>query len=123
LGMVAPQQLPQLTRMAHLGFNVSENVGLSYYLSLNNKFFDYTQARLPSLVNPYPEYTKLLSDFQVGLPTEPNTASIIANANKVLGDVALHGAMKAACEAAAAQWQWDVEQRALLSIYQQLLPN
>lgn len=123
LGMVAPQQLPQLTRMAYLGFNVSENVGLSYYLSLNNKFFDYTQARLPSLVNPYPEYTKLLSDFQVGLPTEPNTASIIANANKVLGDVALHGAMKAACEAAAAQWQWDVEQRALLSIYQQLLTN
>ncbi len=122
LGMIAPQQLPQLTRMAYLGFNVSENVGLSYYLSLNNKFFDYTQARLPSLVNPFPEYTKLLSDFQVGLPTEPNTASIIANANRVLGDVALHGAMKTACEAAGAQWQWDVEQRALLSIYQQLLP-
>lgn len=120
LGMIAPQQLPLLTPSAYLGYNVSENVGLSYYLSLNNKFFDYTQARLPSLVNPYPEYTKLLAEFQVGLPTEPTTASIVANANQVLGDVSLHARMKAACEAAAAHWQWEVEQQKLLLIYQNL---
>ena len=120
LGMIAPQQLPLLTPLAYLGYNVSENVGLSYYLSLNNKFFDYTQARLPSLVNPYPEYTKLLAEFQVGLPTEPTTASIVANANQVLGDVSLHARMKAACEAAAAHWQWEVEQQKLLLIYQNL---
>jgi glycosyltransferase involved in cell wall biosynthesis len=120
LGMIAPAELPLLTPLAYLGFNVSENVGLSYYLSLNNKFFDYTQSRLPSLVNPYPEYTKLLSEFQVGLPTEATVDSIVLQANRVLNDMALHGEMKAACEAAAAQWQWQKEEPALLEIYREL---
>lgn len=123
LGMIAPQQLPLLTPLAYLGFNVSENVGLSYYLSLNNKFFDYTQAQLPSLVNPYPEYTKLLAEFQVGLPTEARVDAIVSGANRLLSDVALYRAMKAACEAAAAQWQWKNEVPQLLKIYSDLFEN
>jgi len=120
LGMIPPHQLPLLTPMAYLGFNVSENVGLSYYLSLNNKFFDYTQAHLPSLVNPYPEYTKLLAEFQVGHPTEPTVEAIVSGAGALLGDARLYGAMKAACEAAAAHWQWKNEVPQLLNIYQNL---
>jgi len=123
LGMIAPHQLPLLTPLAYLGFNVSENVGLSYYLSLNNKFFDYTQAQLPSLVNPYPEYTKLLAEFQVGLPTEARVDAIVSGANRLLSDVALYRAMKAACEAAAAQWQWKNEVPQLLKIYSDLFEN
>jgi glycosyltransferase involved in cell wall biosynthesis len=123
LGMIAPAELPLLTPMAYLGFNVSENVGLSYYLSLNNKFFDYTQARLPSLVNPYPEYTKLLAEFQVGQPTEASVESIVLQANRVLNDVNLYRTMKAACEAAAAQWQWQNEVPQLLKIYSDLFDN
>jgi glycosyltransferase involved in cell wall biosynthesis len=120
LGMIAPAELPLLTPMAYLGFNVSENVGLSYYLSLNNKFFDYTQARLPSLVNPYPEYTKLLAEFQVGLPTEASVEAIVSGANRLLSDVDFYRAMKAACVAAAAQWQWQKEVPVLLEIYSEL---
>jgi glycosyltransferase involved in cell wall biosynthesis len=123
LGMIAPHQLPLLTPLAYLGFNVSENVGLSYYLSLNNKFFDYTQAQLPSLVNPYPEYTKLLAEFQVGLPTEARVDAIVSGANRLLSDVALYRAMKAACEAAAAQWKWKNEVPQLLKIYSDLFEN
>ena len=123
LGMIAPHQLPLLTPLAYMGFNVSENVGLSYYLSLNNKFFDYTQAQLPSLVNPYPEYTKLLAEFQVGLSTEARVDAIVSGANRLLSDVALYRAMKAACEAAAAQWQWKNEVPQLLKIYSDLFDN
>lgn len=123
LGMIKPLELPLLTPLAYLGYNVSENVGLSYYLSLNNKFFDYTQALLPSLVNPYPEYTKLLSDFQVGLPTEPNPEAIVKHANLLLEDVTLYAGMKAACEAAAAEWIWEKEALVLLTIYRDIFEN
>ena len=123
LGMIPPQQLPMLTPLAYLGFNVSENVGLSYYLSLNNKFFDYTQALLPSLVNPYPEYTELLAEFQVAQPTEPSVDDIVLQANKILSNESLYQKMKAACEAAAAQWHWENELPVLLKIYSNLFGN
>jgi len=67
-GWVKPDKLPTYTRRAWLGLNVSENLGLSYYYSLNNKFFDYIHSGLPSLVNPFPEYMRLMKQWQVGIP-------------------------------------------------------
>ncbi|MFM1792369.1 MAG: hypothetical protein RLZZ252_723, partial [Bacteroidota bacterium] len=76
-GYVLPHHLPAITQFAWLGINVSENVGLSYYLSLNNKFFDYVQDQLPSIINPFPEYLHLLTEFQVGITCEANSQQII----------------------------------------------
>ena len=121
LGMIPPHQLPALTKLAYIGFNVSENVGLSYYLSLNNKFFDYTQSHLPSLINPYPEYKQLLSEFQVGLLTEPKVESIIEQASELLNNPSLYQELKSQCIAASEKWTWEQETPKLLSIFESSL--
>lgn len=118
LGMIQPTDLPLLTRLAYLGFNVSENAGLSYYLSLNNKFFDYTQSQLPSLINPYPEYKQLLSEFQVGQLTEATVDSIIKEANEMLQNENLYNFIKLQCIDAAKIWVWENETPELLSIFE-----
>ena len=121
LGMIPPHQLPALTKLAYIGFNVSENVGLSYYLSLNNKFFDYTQSHLPSLINPYPEYKQLLSEFQVGLLTEPKVESIIEQASELFNNPSLYQELKSQCIAASEKWTWEQETPKLLSIFESSL--
>lgn len=121
LGMIPPHQLPDLTKLAYIGFNVSENLGLSYYLSLNNKFFDYTQSHLPSLINPYPEYKQLLLEFQVGMLTEPTVESIIEQANELLNNQSLYHEFKSQCIAASEKWTWEQETPKLLSIFESTL--
>ena len=121
LGMIPPHQLPALTKLAYIGFNVSENVGLSYFLSLNNKFFDYTQSHLPSLINPYPEYKQLLLEFQVGLLTEPKIESIIEQASELLNNPSLYQELKSQCIAASEKWTWEQETPKLLSIFESSL--
>lgn len=121
LGMIPPHQLPALTKLAYIGFNVSENVGLSYYLSLNNKFFDYTQSHLPSLINPYPEYKQLLLEFQVGLLTEPTVESITEQASELLNNPSLYQELKSQCIAASEKWTWEQETPKLLSIFESSL--
>ncbi len=119
LGMVPPNELPQLTKQAYIGYNVSQNVGLSYYLSLNNKFFDYTKALLPSLINPFPEYLDLMKEFKVGLATEPNVEDIVNQANQLFTNQLLYDEIKSNCKLASEKWTWENETPTLINIFQQ----
>ena len=119
LGMVPPNELPQLTKQAYIGYNVSQNAGLSYFLSLNNKFFDYTKALLPSLINPFPEYLALMKEFEVGLPTEPTLEDIVKQANQLFTDQLLYDKIKSNCKLASEKWTWENETPTLVNIFQQ----
>ena len=119
LGMVPPNELAQLTKQAYIGYNVSQNAGLSYYLSLNNKFFDYTKALLPSLINPFPEYLALMKEFEVGLPTEPTLEDIVKQANQLFTNPILYDKIKSNCKLASEKWTWENETPTLINIFQQ----
>ena len=119
LGMIPPNELPQLTKQAYIGYNVSQNAGLSYFLSLNNKFFDYTKALLPSLINPFPEYLALMKEFEVGLPTEPTLEDIVKQANQLFTDQLLYDKIKSNCKLASEKWTWENETPTLVTIFQQ----
>ena len=119
LGMVPPNELSQLTKQAYIGYNVSQNAGLSYFLSLNNKFFDYTKALLPSLINPFPEYLALMKEFEVGLPTEPTLEDIVKQANQLFTDQLLYDKIKSNCKLASEKWTWENETPTLINIFQQ----
>ena len=119
LGLVPPNELPQLTKQAYIGYNVSQNAGLSYYLSLNNKFFDYTKALLPSLINPFPEYLALMKEFAVGLPTEPTLEDIVKQANQLFTNPILYDEIKSNCKLASEKWTWENETPTLINIFQQ----
>ena len=119
LGMLPPNELPQLTKQAYIGYNVSQNAGLSYYLSLNNKFFDYTKALLPSLINPFPEYLALMKEFEVGIPTEPTLEDIVKQANQLFTNPILYDEIKSNCKLASEKWTWENETPTLINIFQQ----
>jgi len=121
LGFVKPTELENLTRTAWLGVNVSENAGKSYYLSLNNKFFDYVHAGLPSLLNPFPEYILLNKQFSVGVITNPVVSDIVKNARLLLEDDNLHKELSENCLKAAKEWNWQKESEVLKDIYNTLL--
>lgn len=117
IGFVVPAKLPSITKRAFVGYNVSENLGLSYYYSLNNKFFDYVAAELPSLTNDFPEYTKLMLDFQVGLLTEYNVKSIKGNLDIVYSNKLVFDLLKEQCKLAKQVWNWEMESQRLIEIY------
>ncbi|MBL7813186.1 MAG: glycosyltransferase [Bacteroidetes bacterium] len=117
LGFVPPAELPALTARAWIGLNVSENAGLSYYLSLNNKFFDYVHAGLPSLINPFPEYKRLLTECEVGILTEAHPNDLTKNATLLLTNEELHRKLRLNCNLAAQKWNWEQESLRLLDIY------
>lgn len=66
-GKLDPDELWDLTQKAHMGLNVLENKGLSYYYSLSNKCFDYVQAHIPSISSNFPEYQKLNQEYETML--------------------------------------------------------
>lgn len=122
VGFVRPEDLPAWTQRAYLGFNVSENLGLSYYLSLNNKFFDYVQAGLPSLINDFPEYRALLADYEVGVLLEAKSEPIAAQIARVMKDDAFHAHMHRECLKAGQEWVWARESQKLGEIWSRVLP-
>ncbi len=119
LGFVLPDELPKLTTRAYIGINVSENAGLSYYLSLNNKFFDYIQAGLPSLINDFPEYVILNDEYKVGVITESVVSNIVQNANLILQDENLHTRLNENCLRTAQELNWEKEELHLVAIYKE----
>ncbi|MFN4914554.1 MAG: glycosyltransferase [Sphingomonadales bacterium] len=117
LGKLAPADLPALTSRAWVGYNVSEPEGLSYQLSLNNKFFDYVHAGLPSLINPFEEYEKLNAVGEVGLITRPETDDTVEQLQLLLNDRDLHFRLSQNCLRMREIWNWEQEKAHLLTIF------
>lgn len=122
LGFVPPSELSILTQTAYIGYNVSENIGLSYYYSLNNKFFDYIQAGLPALTNDFPEYKRHLEQFETGiLIVAPTKEFLIPAFKRLLDDEGYYHALKSNCLKAAQVWNWENEEKILDKMYLEIL--
>ena len=109
--------MPLLTERARVGYNVSEAVSKSYELSLNNKFFDYTHALLPSVINDFVEYRNLCEEFQVGVLVNPDNEEIHKALHALLTDDSLYQKYRENCKKAREVWNWQTESRILLQIY------
>lgn len=115
-GFIPPHDLPLYTRKALLGLNVSVNLGKSYYYSLNNKFFDYTQARLPQLVNPFPEYLRLLEQHGVGIVVENDPELLAQTIRQAYQHPEQIKRCYLACEAASQAWHWGNERETIKAL-------
>jgi len=117
LGYMSPSQLKSYSQTAYMGLNVSEPMGLSYYYSLNNKFFDYVQAGLPALTNKFPEYETLIREYEVGILADSNPDDLAQKVNMLLDNSALYNKLKSNCEKARLEWNWENEKIKLLELY------
>jgi glycosyltransferase involved in cell wall biosynthesis len=117
MGYIEPTKLPTITAKAYLGINVSDNLGLSYYYSLNNKCFDYIHAGIPSVTNNFPEYQKINEKYAVAVLTDLNAKNIASAVNLLLNDKPLYNKLRANCILAREEYNWQKEEQKLLKIY------
>lgn len=121
LGYVKPAELRDITAKAHIGINLLENKGLSYYYSLSNKFFDYIHASVPQVCIGFPEYTALNEIYNVALLTQDCTVDEIkAAVQRLLSDKDLYCTLQKNCEVCSRELNWQEEEKKLGAFYEQL---
>ena len=121
-GRLQSEEMHKHAQEAFVGFNMLENLGESYYLSLANKFFDYAQAGLPSINPDFPAYKEYLGKFEVGITLESTDPEIIAAAViKLSEDNIYYEKLVGNCLAAARVWNWEREKKVLFDGMSSLL--
>ncbi|MCG8331999.1 MAG: glycosyltransferase family 4 protein [Chitinophagales bacterium] len=117
-GFLPPDELKKLAPQAHIGLNLLENKGLSYYYSLANKAFDYIQAGLPSIHPSFPEYENLNTQYHTFVLLPTLSVSDLAEAiQSLLSDQELYAAMQQNCFKAAKTLNWEHEKEKLKDFY------
>jgi glycosyltransferase involved in cell wall biosynthesis len=118
LGLLKPDGLRKISANAHLGINLLENKGLSYYYSLSNKFFDYIHAAIPQIAMSLPEYKKLNDQYQIALLIDNLEQTTIQEAiTQLLHNNNLHQKLKQNTLKAREELCWQNEEKKLLAIY------
>ena len=121
LGFVEPEKLSQYTQASCIGFNLLEDVGLSYHYSLANKFFDYIQAEIPSISMDLPEYRRINEQFEVSILIESLSPQNIQNAvEQLLRQQDCYDRLKQQCAKAKLIFNWEIESAKLLRIYNEI---
>lgn len=121
LGSLSPEELREMTPKAFLGYNLLESSSRNYYYSLANKFFDYLHAGIPSLSNPFPEYARITSLYNVAALISLDMDSIIQAVWDLWNSPERYQQMVEACYQAKNVYCWETEEKALLSIYNSVL--
>ncbi len=118
---VTPGELQAITAKAYIGINLVENMGLNQYYSLANKFFDYMQSGIPQVTMQFPEYENINNAFEVALLVRELTEESISRAiNRLLNDRTLYTRLQQNCLKAREAYNWQEEEKKLLSFYQNL---
>lgn len=120
-GWQSPSELKNLTAGATLGINLLDGSSLNYYYSLANKFFDYMHADVPSVNMDFPEYRRIIDEYDIGyLLKELSVDQITSLLNDVLNDTMGLALKKQACLAAVQKYQWQHEAQKLQRMLQSL---
>jgi glycosyltransferase involved in cell wall biosynthesis len=124
-GYVLPAELRRVTQGAAVGISVLHNLGLSYYYSLANKFFDYLHAGVPQLISPFPEYLALNEQYEVAeVVPELTPGALAAALNRLLREAPeRYQQLAANCQQARLELNWEREEQELLRLYESLWPQ
>ena len=121
LGFVPPAELKNITVRAKIGLNCAENLGLSYYYSLNNKMFDYIMAGVPQVISDFPEFLNINDEYKIAVVVKYLQPEALAKSiNHLLSDQQLYSQLKSNCIKARETLNWENEAKKLLAIYADL---
>lgn len=120
LGYIPPDKLSEHTKKAFAGVNVSQNLGLSYYYSLNNKFFDYMHAGIPSITNKFPEYQLINQQHEIAVLTDADKKTLVDSVNLLLKNPKYYEQLKNNCYHAIDFFNWQNEEQKLIELYESL---
>lgn len=121
LGYLRPDELKTFTANATIGVNLVEHLGLSYYYSLSNKYFDYIHAGIPQITMAFPEYLQLNDQFNTAILIEDLEPISISNAiNQLLNDKALYLKLQEQTVLAKQVLNWQAESLKLIKFYSKI---
>lgn len=121
MGKRTPSELQNITSNAIAGVTLFENNGLSNYLSLANRFFDYIMAGIPQVCIDFPAYRSINDEFDIALLIPDNKPETITRAlNLLAGDAVLYKRLKQNCIKASAVLNWQEEGKKLIAFYQSI---
>lgn len=122
-GWVAPEELWHITRKATIGLILLDDVSKNNVYSLANRVFDYMHNAVPQVSMNFPEYKAINEKFEVAVlldaPLSPE--SIAAGINKLLGDKVLYDRLLESSLKARQHYNWQENEKQLVSFYKNLL--
>ena len=123
-GLVPPDELWTLTQEALVGITLFENNGLSNYLSLANRFFDYIHAGTPQLCVDYPSYAAINNQTEIAVMVQDLRAEHLAKQmNELLTDKLLYTRLRNNCLGLREQIHWGKEKQALILFYRKIFDS
>lgn len=120
-GRVRPEELQAITRKAFAGITLFDRRGISNYYSLANRFFDYIHAGIPQVAVNYPAYREVNNSCPIAvLIDEPGIREIAEALNRLLDNTGLYQTLVDNCKKVRLCYNWQEEEKTLISLYQQL---
>ncbi|MBM3319537.1 MAG: glycosyltransferase family 4 protein [Candidatus Eisenbacteria bacterium] len=121
LPAVPIEELPSRTASATLGFVLYSTASLNFRYALPNKFFEYVMAGVPVVSSRIPEIARLIEEHGVGRIVDPVSPETVAReVNRLLEDPDAIARMRENCLRAARVLHWGVEEKKLLSLYEEI---
>lgn len=120
-GKVLPEDLRIITNQAYIGITLFEDKGLSNYYSLANRFFDYIHAGVPQLCVDYPVYHQINNELPIAiLVKDISSKNLAAQLNNLLHNQVVYNTLKQNCVQARQKYNWQQEEKVLISFYEKL---
>ncbi|MEO6915697.1 MAG: glycosyltransferase [Chitinophagaceae bacterium] len=121
-GRILPSLLKSYTLHAAIGITLFEKTGLSNYLSLANRFFDYMHAGIPQVCVNYPAYKEINNKYEIAVLLDNLDANTISSAcNRLLLDETLYARLQANCLKAREHFNWQQEEKKLVAFYKRII--
>jgi len=120
-GYILPSELHKLTRECHVGINLLSGTSDNYKVSLANKFFDYVHAEIPGIHMAFPEYKRMIAEYEVGVMCDEYRVESLVVALDRLRDDAVRATYRASCVQAKELWNWEIERDRMWDLYASIL--
>jgi glycosyltransferase involved in cell wall biosynthesis len=98
---VPHEHVVPLVRSADYGLCLIEKASLSDYYCLPNKLFEYCFARVPVLASGFPEISRLVEQYSLGVCCDPDPGSVRA----ALGQLTAHRPARVTSDITALSWE------------------
>lgn len=119
-GPVPNPELVDWSSSADIGMCNIVGTSPSYRESLPNKFFEYVMGGIPVVVSDFGSMGRICEEQDVGVTCDPTDPAELADAVERLREPATYQRCRANTPAMAAKYNWDVEQRKLVELYERL---
>ncbi|MBC1937092.1 glycosyltransferase family 4 protein [Listeria grandensis] len=118
---VALEVLPNHTRAAYIGFQLLNNTCFNHYSASSNKLFEYIMSGVPVIACDFPEISRVVKGYEVGLTVDSHDPAAIANAvNELVNQPEKRQNMHQNCLQAREIFNWEQEKPIFLAIYEKI---